>query len=161
MKGTQFWDGYDTANHDHQVVWIDEMSKETLATITGKVAGGFEFLKELADRYPVTVDQKYMKGLLIRPQSVIITMNEHPSSLLPDRAVEVNKKALYRKFRIWHVSEWLSMKNLKCVVGKGVEPIGPDDVGSETELDCASLAETESLISELSSSDEELSPPII
>lgn len=103
QKGTQFWDAYDKTNADHSVVWIDEMSKETLATMTGKVDGGFEFLKELADRYPVTVDEKYTKGFKIRPKSIIITMNEHPSSLLPDRAVEVNKKALYRKFNILHV----------------------------------------------------------
>lgn len=66
QKGTQFWDGYDKTNEDHQVVWIDEMSKETLACMTGKADGGFEFLKELADRYPVTVDEKYTKGFKIR-----------------------------------------------------------------------------------------------
>ena len=91
QKGTQYWDGYDKTDPNHAIVWIDEMSKETLATITGKVDGGFEFLKELADRYPVTVDEKYTKGYKIRPRKIIITMNEHPTSLLPDRAVEVNK----------------------------------------------------------------------
>lgn len=91
QKGSQYWDGYDKTNPDHKVVWIDEMSKETLATLTGKQDGGFEFLKELADRYPVTVDEKYTKGYKIRPSQIIITMNEHPTSLLPDRAVEVNK----------------------------------------------------------------------
>lgn len=91
QKGSQYWDGYDKTNPDHSVVWIDEMSKETLATITGKPDGGFEFLKELADRYPVTVDEKYTKGYKIRPKKILITMNEHPTSLLPCRAVEVNK----------------------------------------------------------------------
>ena len=91
QKGSQYWDSYDKTNPDHSIVWIDEMSKETLATLTGKMDGGFEFLKELADRYPVTVDEKYTKGYKIRPKKIIITMNEHPSSLLPDRAVEVNK----------------------------------------------------------------------
>lgn len=94
QKGTQFWDGYDKTDPHHHVVWIDEMSKETLATLVGKSDGGFEFLKELADRYPVTVDEKYTKGFKIRPKKLIITMNEHPTSLLPDRAKEVNKKAL-------------------------------------------------------------------
>jgi len=98
QKGTQFWDGYDKTNPDHQVVWIDEMSKETLQTIVGKADGGFEFLKELADRYPVTVDEKWFKGFKIRPKKIIITMNEHPSTLLPDRAVEINKKALVSHF---------------------------------------------------------------
>lgn len=147
MKGTQFWDGYDHKNHDHGVVWIDEMSKETLACITGKAQGGFEFLKELADRYPVTVDQKFQKGMLIRPRTILITMNEHPSSLLPDRAVEVNKQALVRKFRIWHVDEWLASKKLKCVPGVGVEKI----MESETEADTLFF----------SSSEEELSPSCV
>lgn len=104
QKGSQYWDGYDKTNPDHSVVWIDEMSKETLETLTGKKDGGFEFLKELADRYPVTVDEKYTKGYKIRPKQVIITMNEHPTSLLPDRATNINKQALYRKFKILHVS---------------------------------------------------------
>ena len=104
QKGTQYWDSYDKTNVDHSIVWIDEMSKETLATMTGKADGGFEFLKELADRYPVTVDEKYTKGYKIRPKTLIITMNEHPNSLLPARAIEVNKQALYRKFKILYVS---------------------------------------------------------
>lgn len=112
QKGSQYWDGYDKMNPDHDTVWIDEMSKETLATLTGKVDGGFEFLKELADRYPVTVDEKYTKGFKIRPKRVIITMNEHPTSLLPDRAIEVNKRALYRKFKILHISDWLNLNGL-------------------------------------------------
>lgn len=103
QKGSQYWDAYDKCDPNHGIVWIDEMSKETLKTMTGKADGGFEFLKELADRYPVTVDEKYTKGYKIRPKTVIITMNEHPTSLLPDRAVEVNKQALFRKFRILHV----------------------------------------------------------
>lgn len=115
QKGSQYWDGYDKCNPDHQVVWIDEMSKETLATLTGKSDGGFEFLKELADRYPVTVDEKYTKGYKIRPQKIIITMNEHPTTLLPDRAVEINKKALYRKFKILHVSGMYHCVCLKTV----------------------------------------------
>lgn len=113
QKGSQYWDGYDIDNPDHQVVWIDEMSKETLATMTGKIDGGFEFLKELADRYPVTVDEKYQVAFKIRPRSLIITMNEYPTTLLPDRAVEVNKRALFRKFRILHVSDWLIMHGLE------------------------------------------------
>lgn len=103
QKGSQYWDAYDKTNPDHSIVWIDEMSKETLKTFSGKQDGGFEFLKELADRYAVTVDEKYTKGYKIRPKQIIITMNEHPTTLLPDRAVEVNKQALYRKFKILHV----------------------------------------------------------
>jgi len=103
QKGSQYWDAYDKTEPGHSVVWIDEMSKETLKCMTGKQDGGFEFLKELGDRYAVTVDEKYTKGYKIRPKSVIITMNEHPSTLLPDRAVEVNKKALFRKFNIIYV----------------------------------------------------------
>ena len=121
QKGTQFWDGYDKTNPDHSIVWIDEMSKETLACMTGKADGGFEFLKELADRYPVTVDEKYTKGFKIRPKKIIITMNEHPTSLLPDRAVEVNKQALFRKFKILHVSDWLAIHALECTT-TGVIP---------------------------------------
>lgn len=112
QKGSQYWDGYDKSNPNHDTVWIDEMSKETLATLTGKIDGGFEFLKELADRYPVTVDEKYTKGFKIRPKRVIITMNEHPTTLLPDRAIEVNKRALYRKFKILHISDWLNLNGL-------------------------------------------------
>lgn len=118
QKGSQYWDGYDKTNPNHDTVWIDEMSKETLATLTGKIDGGFEFLKELADRYPVTVDEKYTKGFKIRPKRLIITMNEHPTSLLPDRAIEVNKRALYRKFKILHVSDWLNLNGL-LVTSKG------------------------------------------
>ena len=110
QKGSQYWDAYDKVNPDHAVVWIDEMSKETLKTMTGKMDGGFEFLKELADRYPVTVDEKYTKGYKIRPKMIIITMNEHPTSLLPDRAVEVNKQALFRKFKIMHVQVCTTVK---------------------------------------------------
>lgn len=113
QKGTQYWDAYDRTNPDHAVVWIDEFSKETLQTMCGKPDGGFEFLKELGDRYPVTVDEKYTKGYKIRPKMVIITMNEHPDTLLPKRAVEVNKTALYRKFKIMHVSTWLTMNHLE------------------------------------------------
>ena len=113
QKGSQYWDAYDKTNPDHKVVWIDEMSKETLATFSGKKDGGFEFLKELADRYPVTVDEKYTKGYKIRPSQIIITMNEHPTSLLPDRAVEVNRQALYRKFQVLHVSDWLALNGLR------------------------------------------------
>jgi hypothetical protein len=103
QKGSQYWDAYDKTDPNHSIVWIDEMSKETLKTMTGKADGGFEFLKELADRYPVTVDEKYTKGYKIRPKTIIITMNEHPTTLLPDRAVEVNKQALFRKFKVLHV----------------------------------------------------------
>ena len=113
QKGSSFWDGYDIHNPDHDIVWIDEMSVETLKCFAGKVDGGFEFLKELADRYPVTVDEKYQVAFKIRPRSVIITMNEHPTSLLPDRAVEVNKRALFRKFRIMHVTDWLEFHCLE------------------------------------------------
>ena len=119
QKGSQYWDGYDKSNPDHSVVWIDEMSKETLATLTGKIDGGFEFLKELGDRYPVTVDEKYTKGYKIRPKQVIITMNEHPNTLLPERAVQVNKTALHRKFRCLFVNDWLNMHGLICT-SKGV-----------------------------------------
>lgn len=90
------------------------MSLETMKTISGKADGGFEFFKELGDRYPIFVDQKYNKGEYIRPKSVIVTMNEHPTSLLPERASAINKAALYRKFRIMHVSEWLHMHGLVC-----------------------------------------------
>lgn len=113
QKGSQYWDAYDKTNPNHAVVWIDEFSKETLQTMCGKPDGGFEFLKELGDRYPVTVDEKYTKGYKIRPKMVIITMNEHPDTLLPKRAVEVNKQALYRKFKIVHVNAWLTMNGLK------------------------------------------------
>jgi hypothetical protein len=112
QKGTQYWDAYDKMDPNHAVVWIDEFSKETLQTLCGKPDGGFEFLKELGDRYPVTVDEKYTKGYKIRPKMIIITMNEHPDTLLPNRAVEVNKKALYRKFKIIHIAAWLAMNNL-------------------------------------------------
>jgi hypothetical protein len=114
QKGTHFWDGYDRTDPNHKVVWIDEMSLETMKTISGKADGGFEFFKELGDRYPIFVDQKYNKGEYIRPKSVIVTMNEHPTSLLPERASAINKAALYRKFRIMHVSEWLHMHGLVC-----------------------------------------------
>lgn len=119
QKGSQYWDAYDRTNPEHAVVWIDEFSKETLKTIAGKPDGGFEFLKELGDRYPVTVDEKYTKGYKIRPKSILITMNEHPTSLLPKRAVEVNKAALFRKFKILHVTEWLALNGLECVPGAG------------------------------------------
>lgn len=119
QKGTQYWDAYDRMNPEHSVVWIDEMSKETLKCLTGKPDGGFEFLKELGDRYAVTVDEKYTKGYKIRPKMIVITMNEHPDTLLPKRGTEVNRQALYRKFKICHVSEWLKMNNLKNT-SKGV-----------------------------------------
>jgi hypothetical protein len=122
QKGTQYWDAYDRTNPDHAVVWIDEMSKETLKTITGRPDGGFEFLKELGDRYAVTVDEKYTKGYKIRPKMIIITMNEHPESLLPARAIEVNKQALYRKFNIMRVEQWLHINKLK-LTAQGVEPL--------------------------------------
>lgn len=121
QKGSQYWDGYDKTNPNHQVVWIDEMSKETLKCLTGKVDGGFEFLKELADRYAVTVDEKYTKGYKIRPKKIIITMNEHPTTLLPDRAIEVNKAALFRKFNIIYVTDWLVKNDLK-LTPSGVQP---------------------------------------
>lgn len=120
QKGTQYWDAYDRTDPNHAVVWIDEFSKETLQTMCGKQDGGFEFLKELGDRYPVTVDEKYTKGYKIRPKMVIITMNEHPDTLLPKRAVEVNRSALYRKFKILHVTTWLAMNNIR-VTPKGCE----------------------------------------
>lgn len=113
QKGTQYWDAYDRKDPNHTVVWIDEFSKETLKTLCGKPDGGFEFLKELADRYPVTVDEKYTKGYKIRPKMIVITMNEHPDTLLPKRAVEVNRKAMYRKFKILHITDWLRMNNLR------------------------------------------------
>lgn len=119
QKGSQYWDGYDKSNPDHSVVWIDEMSVETLRCLTGKIDGGFEFLKELGDRYPVTVDEKYTKGYKIRPKQIIITMNEHPNTLLPDRAVQVNKMALHRKFKCLYVTDWLNMHGLVCT-NKGV-----------------------------------------
>ena len=54
-------------------------------------------------------------GLAVGAQGkmIIITMNEHPDTLLPKRGVEVNRQALYRKFKILHVTEWLKMNNLK------------------------------------------------
>lgn len=130
QKGSQYWDGYDLTNPDHGVVWIDEFSSETLKTIAGKQDGGFEFLKELCDRYPVTVDEKYTKGYKIRPKSIIITMNEHPSSLLPKRAIEINKAALWRKCHIIHITEWLKKHRLTCTA-QGVKSL--DQSGSETE----------------------------
>ena len=112
QKGTQFWDGYDRTNPDHKTVWIDEMSKETLKTLTGKADGGFEFLKELGDRYAVTVDAKYTSGFKIRPHRIIITMNEAPTTLLPERASSVQKAALFRKFKIVYVNDWLRMHGM-------------------------------------------------
>lgn len=41
QKGSQYWDSYDKTDPNHSVVWIDEMSKETLKTMTGKMDGGF------------------------------------------------------------------------------------------------------------------------
>jgi hypothetical protein len=122
QKGTQYWDRYDKYNKDHEIVWIDEMSKETLETLTGKQKGGFDFLKELADRYPVCVDEKYRQAELIRPKKLIITMNSHPTTLLPDEEVMVNKEALYRKFKIMHVADWLTLNDLKCT-DNGVVPL--------------------------------------
>ena len=124
QKGTQYWDFYDIEDPDHSVVWIDEFSKETLKTFVGKLDGGFEFLKELADRYPVAVDGKWCGTFKIRPKKIIITMNEHPTSLLPDRAITINKDALFRKFKIYHVNDWLMLNNLRLKEnGKGVERI--------------------------------------
>lgn len=134
QKGTQYWDGFDKTNPDHQVVWIDEMSKETLECLVGKKDGGFEFLKELADRYPVTVDEKYTKGYKIRPKKIIITMNEHPTTLLPDRAVEINKNALYRKFKILHVSDWLALNGLLCT-SSGCRFMEPRELDAILEFD--------------------------
>lgn len=133
QKGSQYWDGYDKTNPDHGTVWIDEMSKETLMCLTGKADGGFEFLKELGDRYPVTVDEKYTKGFKIRPKRIIITMNEHPTSLLPDRAVYVNKKALYRKFNIMHVEDWLQKNNM-INTEKGARFIESPEIIEENEI---------------------------
>lgn len=127
QKGTQFWDGYDRCNPDHKVVWIDEMSKETLATLTGKAAGGFEFLKELGDRYAVTVDAKYVGAFKIRPTNIIITMNEHPHTLLPDRGYQVNALALERKFNILHVNDWLVKMGMKNTP-QGAMFLGFDDL---------------------------------
>lgn len=141
MKGTPYWDGYDKTNPDHQVVWIDELSKETLDTLTGKQAGGFDFLKELGDRYAVTVDEKYTKGFKIRPKKIIITMNEHPCTLLPDRATHINKKALYRKFKIMHVSDWLFMNGLVNSPTKGAK---------KKELSTIQNSPTESIASTIS-----------
>lgn len=118
QKGSQYWDHYDQAKDYTQhgnTVWIDEMSKETLATLQGKLDGGFEFLKELGDRYPVMVDAKYLGSFYIRPKRILITMNEHPSSLLPDRSPGVNAAALYRKFKVMHASEWLTYNNLELI----------------------------------------------
>lgn len=153
QKGTQFWDGYDRTNPDHKVVWIDEMSKETLKCMSGKADGGFEFLKELGDRYPVTVDAKYMPAQKIRPNQIIITMNEHPTSLLPDRAQAINKEALYRKFHIISVNDWLYKWNLKCVPGKGVDVIPlPNEVTvievSDSDETTLSLSDDEDVIIE-------------
>lgn len=132
QKGTHFWDGYDRKNPDHDIVWIDEMSLETMKTISGKTDGGFEFFKELGDRYPVFVDQKYNKGEFIRPKRIIVTMNEHPTSLLPDRASAVNKAALYRKFHIYNVAEWLDLHDLECT-NKGVRKRTIDLTGDESD----------------------------
>ena len=110
------------------------MSKETLATLTGKPDGGFEFLKELADRYPVTVDEKYTKGYKIRPKQIIITMNEHPESLLPERASFINKQALYRKFKVLHVNDWLTLNGLICTTN-GCQPIPADQFDELFEAD--------------------------
>jgi hypothetical protein len=118
QKGSQYWDHYDQAKDytEHgNVVWIDEFSKETLATLQGKMDGGFEFLKELADRWPVMVDAKYLGSFYIRPKRILITMNEHPSSLVPDRDPGRNAAALYRKFRVMHASEWLTYNNLELI----------------------------------------------
>ena len=35
QKGSQYWDGYDKNDPGHKTVWIDEMSVETLRTLTG------------------------------------------------------------------------------------------------------------------------------
>lgn len=124
QKGTDKWDLYDNDNPDHKIVWIDEMSKETLETLTGKSKGGFEFLKELCDRYPVTVDGKYMASDSIRPEYIYITMNEHPNSLLPDRAQFINQEVLHRKINCLTVHDWLLRNNLRLKEnGQGVEPI--------------------------------------
>lgn len=137
QKGSQYWDHYDQAKdytENGNVVWIDEMSKETLECFAGKLNGGFEMLKELADREPVMVDAKYLGSFYIRPKQIIITMNEHPSTLLPDRAPHINGPALFRKFQIVPIWEWLSLHNLRCTT-KGVEPIPFEEVeedGSDT-----------------------------
>lgn len=145
QKGTHFWDGYDRTNPDHGVVWIDEMSIETLKTITGKMDGGFDFLKELGDRYAIMVGAKNIPAMKIRPHTVIITMNEYPTSLLPERSWDVNCRALFRKFKIVHGHEWLALNNLRLKEDKkGVELIGDDGYESNTTVDLGTYAQSDS-----------------
>lgn len=138
QKGTEKWDLYDIKDPGHDVVWIDEFSKETLETFAGKNSGGFEFLKELCDRYPVTVDEKYTHSFKIRPKKIFITMNEHPSTLLPDRAIAVNTRAMERRFEYIDGREWLLRNNLRLKYknGKpdGVEKIPEDSYESSIDL---------------------------
>ena len=86
--------------------------------------------------FPVTIE-KHQVAFKIRPHTLIITMNEHPTSLLPDRAVEVNRRALFRKFHIMHVSDWLTMNGLRNSKF-GVQPIL--EYNGESKEDCNAVS---------------------
>lgn len=112
------WDNYSNTNPGHQVVHIEEVDdfddiKEGLEGLAG--------LKRIADRYPFPVRMNYgSRNLMIRPKTIVITSNFSPSQILsaPDkhgkvtRGLETQLKAISRKFKVLHISEFKKLFGL-------------------------------------------------
>lgn len=118
IKNNEKWDSYFNLKDAHKVVYFDEL--DDLDTLE-KCCGGFEGLKTMAEVYPFAVRQNYgNRELMIRPERIIITSNYTPSQIFSQENrygkkmnnMETKLKQFYRKFKVWHISEWQKHNNI-------------------------------------------------
>ena len=115
------WDGYSNTNKGHEVVHVEEVDyMDDIKVGLEGLAG----LKRMADRYIFPVRMNYgNRNLMIRPKTFVITSNFSPSQILstPDahgkvtRGLETQLKAINRKFKVMHISEFLNYKELEII----------------------------------------------
>lgn len=142
------WDNYSNSIKGHEVVHIEEVDsfddiKEGLEGLAG--------LKRIADRYPFPVRMNYgSRNLMIRPKTIVITSNFSPQQILstPDkhggviRGFDTQLKAINRKFKVLHISEFKKLFELLDVIENG-KVIGVKKIIEINEIEYNNLVESE------------------
>lgn len=119
LKNNEKWDSYYTLKPEHKVVYFDELdSYEELELCMGGIAG----LKEKCDIYPFPIRQNYgSRQIMIRPEKIIFTSNFTPRQIFAGSNkygrklanIEMITKAFYRRFKVYHINDWLALNHLK------------------------------------------------
>lgn len=85
-KGTgsgKWFPGYDA----HKVLWLDDIKPEFF----GREANTYNFLLELLDRYPCTIETKGSQRQLLA-RTIILTSLNHPRNIFEDSSNELMRR---------------------------------------------------------------------